>query len=162
MSPTARFFFRQPIGATQKAGHRVNIELLPPQAAAIGRAPIVKVAARRYRDEIAQMIANVLLHGAIGAKMRGDFGIDLIPRTANLTLQIAAQRREIFVEFLAIAAPCASATHAFMRRQILQFLGATLAITERLDARTLDDQARHIFTHGAPPSIENDQHEKPA
>jgi hypothetical protein len=35
------------------------------------------------------VIADVLLHGVARAQMRRDFGIDLVPRAADLTLEIA-------------------------------------------------------------------------
>lgn len=60
-----------------------------------------------------KMIAHMLLHGAVHPKTFGDFGIDLVPRPADLLLQIAPQGGEVFVEFLAITAQGVGAAHAF-------------------------------------------------
>ncbi len=67
-------------------------------------------------DEISEMIANVLLHGVVGAEMGGDLGTDLVPRATRLTLQIAAQRAEISVEFLCMTGNGMRSAHALTVR----------------------------------------------
>jgi len=76
----------------------------------------MNIPARGEGDKIAQMIANVLLHGAIGAKMRGNFRINLIPGTAHMLRKVTAQWGEIFIKLLAVAAPRMGTAHPFMRR----------------------------------------------
>ena len=56
-------------------------------------------AARFHGDEIAEISADALLHGAASAQACRDFGIDLVPRAADLALKIAAEGAEIFIEF---------------------------------------------------------------
>ncbi len=67
-------------------------------------------------DEISEIIAKVLLHDVVGAEMGGDLGIDLVPRTTHLMLQIAAQRAEIFVEFLCLTGNGMRSAHALTVR----------------------------------------------
>ena len=52
----ARLLLRQPVGTAEKSGRRIDIEFLPPQAAAKGRSS--DVPAWRHRHEIAEMIAD--------------------------------------------------------------------------------------------------------
>src|SRR5262249_35007352 len=108
---------------------------------------------RLDRDEVGEMIAEVLLHGAPDAKPVGDLRIDLVPRPPDLPLDIAAQRREILVERFGVSAKLVQAAHAFLRGQVLERLLTALAGVARLDARTLHDHARHILTHGRSPSF---------
>ena len=67
-----------------------------------------------------QMIAHVLLNGTVDPEMRSDFGIDLVPGVPHLTLGLAAKRREIFVQLLAVAAQRCSSPEAFAGRQVVE------------------------------------------
>jgi hypothetical protein len=58
----------------------------------------------------------VLLHGVVGAETGSDLGIDLVPRAADLALQIAAQRAEILVELLPVTRDAMTAAHALVLR----------------------------------------------
>jgi hypothetical protein len=81
-----RFLLGQTIRALQDAVLLVDIERLIPETgegllavAGIGEIPPV-AAPRLDGDEIAEMIADMLLHGVVGAQMLGDLGIDFVPR----------------------------------------------------------------------------------
>ncbi|HTT78747.1 MAG TPA: hypothetical protein VMF86_03625 [Stellaceae bacterium] len=146
------------IGTFQDTVPLVDIERLVPQAgegflglAGIDEMPPVP-AAPLDGHEVAQMIADVLLHGVVGAQMRGDLGIDLVPRPADLTLQIAPERRQVFVQLLGITGDEVPAAHAFPLRKILKRRGAA-AMVDAAAARTFDDHARHVGTHGSAPAM---------
>lgn len=157
-----RFLLGQTIGALQDAVLLVDIERLIPEAgegllAVAGIGEIPRVAAPRLDgDEIAEMIADMLLHGIVGAQMLGDLGIDLVPQAADLTLQIAAQRAEIFIEFPRTTGEDMGSAHALTMRQMIERHGAAAAVNTA-PARTLDDHARHVSTHGSTPVAKGDR-----
>ncbi len=81
--------------------------------------------ARLDRNEVADVIANVLLHGVARAQMHRDFGIDLVPRAADLTLEIAPQRRQVLVELLPAAGDAVRPPHALIPGQVLKRPGGS-------------------------------------
>src|SRR5208283_2198015 len=140
--------FRQQVGTTQKATYWINIERLTPKPLAHARAPVVNLPTRCYRNKITQMIPHMLLNGVVHAQAHRNLGINLVPRSANLALKVAPERRQVLIQLLAIAAQRLRAAQTLMRWQIFQGLPAPLTTLKGRDARTIDDHARHIITHG--------------
>src|SRR5216683_2451368 len=93
----------------------------------------------------------MLLDGAVRAQLPADLGIDLVPRPADLPLEIAAQRLEILIARLVFAGENVRPPHALMARQLLERDGAALAMPSAAQARSLHDDARHVLTHGSAP-----------
>src|SRR5437868_904107 len=100
---TAGLHFRQHVGPTQKASYRINIERLPPKPPAAERAPVMNLPTGRYRNKVTQMVPHVLLNRVVHAQPYRDLCIDLVPRPANLALQVAPKWRQVLVQLLAIA-----------------------------------------------------------
>jgi len=57
----------------------------------------------------------------------------------------------VLVQFLAIAAQRVATAHAFMSWHVIERAGAAFADLESRNARTFDDHARHVVTHGERP-----------
>jgi hypothetical protein len=89
----------------------------------------------------------MLLNGVVHAQARRYLSINLVPRPANLALQVTPERRQVLIQLFAIAAQRLCAAQTLMRRQIFQGSPAPLTTIEGRDARTFDDYARHIITH---------------
>jgi hypothetical protein len=63
------------------------------------------------RDEVAYMLVNVLLHGIAPIDAGTDLAEHLAPRASNLRVQVAAQRREVLVEFTIAVARSHAESH---------------------------------------------------
>ena len=128
------FLLGQTIGALKDAVSLVDIERLIPETGerllivtGIGKIPPV-AAARLEGNEVAQVISNVLLNGVVCAEMGGDFGIDLVPRSADLTLEIAPERGQVLVKLLGVTRDLVSAPHALALREIIDRQRAAAAV----------------------------------
>lgn len=148
-SMSARLLLGQPIGTLEDAIFLIDIERLIPETgegllavASIGEIPPVP-APRRNGDEISKMIADMLLHDVVGTEMFGDLSIDLVPRATDLSLQITAQRAEVFVELLRATGEGMGSAHTLVFRQILERQGAPPTINPAA-ARTLNMSARMV------------------
>jgi hypothetical protein len=84
---------------------------------------------------------------------RRDRRIDLVPGAADLPFEKAAQRGEILIQLLAIAAQRRRPPKAFAGRQVVQILAAARAAVEGTKARALDDCFCHVVTHGPSPLV---------
>jgi hypothetical protein len=94
----ARLLLGQTISAFEDSVLLINIERLIPEPgegflAVPGVGEIPARTPLRPANEVAEVIADMLLHGVVGAEMGGDLRVDLVP-----TFQIPVQRAEIFVE----------------------------------------------------------------
>jgi hypothetical protein len=107
------------------------------------------------------MVPHMLLDRVVDPQMPRDFRVHFVPGPADLTFQIAAKRRQVFIELLAGAAQRVGAAHAFMRGHVVPILVTAFAATAGLYARPLDDHARHVFTHGVPPEPRSKQCKSP-
>jgi hypothetical protein len=53
------------------------------------------------RDEIGEVITDMLLDSVVSPKQGGDFGVEHVPGGSDLTQQIASQPGEILIQHLA-------------------------------------------------------------
>src|SRR5579884_928746 len=98
--------------AAQQAGARADVEAPPPAAVAQRRAvaPAEAAAAAVAQDavdqhdvdgdEVLDVIADVVLHRGVAADVGADLGEDLVPGAPDLTVEVAVERAEVFVEGL--------------------------------------------------------------
>src|SRR5262249_54527356 len=77
-------------------------------------------------DVVIDMIADVVLHGRIAIDARANLGIDFVPGSAHLGIEVAAQRAEVFVQIFgaALPAPFDALTHWWSIRAALGQLAA--------------------------------------
>ncbi|MGD9618245.1 MAG: hypothetical protein AB7H90_24255 [Alphaproteobacteria bacterium] len=101
-------------------------------------------------DEIPERIANMLLHGVARTQMRRDLGIDFVPEPPDLPFQGSPQRGKLLVECLRAAGDPVRPAHALVKWQAIKRQRAT-ATMNAAAARMLDDNARHVSTHGSAP-----------
>src|SRR5260370_30948975 len=91
-----------------------------------------------------------MLLGFDRAQMRRVFRIDLVPRAADQTLEIAPQRRQVLVELLPAAGDAVRPPHALIPGQVLKRPGASFTMSTTL-TWALNDHARHVSPHGSAP-----------
>ena len=111
------------------------------------------------RDEVGDMVAHVLLHGAGSRQIGGNLRPHLVPRPVDLPLEVTAQRGEVLVEHFRRAPELGAALHPELRQQQIrlargQHLGvhaARAAVMAHPVAvpGALDDDLEHVFAHDA-------------
>ena len=97
-----------------------------------------------YRDEIADVLVDVLLHSVAPIDAGADLAEHLVPGAPELRAQIASQRRQILVE----AAISIARAHAEPHRSVkivAQSSGGRVTVFAA--ARPLHDHFVHIFAH---------------
>ncbi|WP_061538249.1 hypothetical protein [Collimonas fungivorans] len=102
---------------------------------------------RLDRHEVIQMLQDMLLDRAACIYNSADFAIDFIPRPVDLFFQEPLQRRQVFVEALAIVV---AFLHAEQARSVFPIAERTAVAFVRIAvdaARPFDYHLEHIVTH---------------
>src|SRR6185437_12650972 len=139
----------------ENAGIGVDVEIFPNRAELPIASKAVRLALDHHRvvaNEVVDVVAHVLLHGAVDADVFTDLGENVVPRTADLGVNETIQGLEIFVQRLAIEAPAklhrlvvAAVLHVVVELLRQTPLVGTTARAAR--ARTLHNHLVHVRTH---------------
>ena len=101
------------------------------------------------QNEVGEVIAHMLFHGAACVEMRADLAIDFVPGPADLFVEITPQRRQILIQTLGPA--IALKRHAVPGRTfaVWNFVIAQLRARRMTtaEARTLNNNFKHVLTH---------------
>jgi hypothetical protein len=97
-----------------------------------------------YRDEVTDVLADVLLHRIAPINVRANLAKDFVPRTPNLGAQVATQWRQVFVEATIAIARTRAQSHRTIK-VVAQSSSDGVASFPTTGA--LNDYFVHVFAH---------------
>jgi hypothetical protein len=103
--------------------------------------------ARLDRHEIIQVLQDMLLDRVACIDGRTDFFVDFVPRPVDLLFQETLQRRQVFIEPLAIVVTLLHAEPARSVFPVAESAAVALVCVAMDTARPLYDHLEHIVTH---------------